>query len=127
MVAKIKVAIIEDDIALVQMYRTKFELEGFDVDTAGDGNLGKDLIKQFKPDVTLLDIMMPDKNGLDMLREMKKAGEVIPGKVIVLTNIGQDSTVQEARNLGAVDYIVKAEMTPTQVADKVKEVLGKTT
>jgi DNA-binding response OmpR family regulator len=125
MADKVKVAIIEDDIALVQMYRTKFEIEGYEVDTAGDGNVGKELIKQFNPDVILLDIMMPDKNGLDMLRELKAVGRMPKGKIIVLTNIGQDTTVKEARELGAIDYIVKAEMTPTQVSEKVKQILTK--
>ncbi len=119
------VAIIEDDIALVQMYRTKFELEGYQVETAGDGVLGLALLEQFHPDVILLDLMMPNMGGVDMLAQYRKKFGDSKSKIIVLTNMGNDTVIKQVKELGAVDYIVKAEMTPKQVTEKVKAILAK--
>lgn len=122
--AKTKIAIIEDDIAIVQMYRTKFELEGYDVQTAGDGVSGLSLVKESKPEVVLLDLMMPGMGGVDMLSNLKRDPELKDTKVIVLTNMGDTETANKVFKLGATDFIVKAEMTPRQVSEKVKKVLG---
>lgn len=121
--AKAKIAIIEDDVTIVQMYRTKFLNEGYTVEMAGDGVVGLKLIKEFQPDIVLLDLMMPTMNGIDMLRELRK----LPGgkevRVVVLTNMGDDETAQSVKGLGVLEYIVKAEMTPSKVAERVKELL----
>jgi two-component system, OmpR family, phosphate regulon response regulator PhoB len=121
--AKTKIAIIEDDIAIVQMYRTKFELEGYEVETAGDGASGLKLIQDTKPDIVLLDLMMPGMGGVDMLTNLKKDPATKDIKVIVLTNMGDTETANRVFKLGATDFIVKAEMTPKQVSEKVKKVL----
>jgi DNA-binding response OmpR family regulator len=120
-----KIAIIEDDAALVQMYRTKFQMDGYEVQTAPDGLMGLELLAEYEPEVILLDLMMPNMTGLDMLAEYKKRNKDSKSKVIVLTNVGNDATITQAREMGAVDYIVKAEMTPSQVAEKVKTILAK--
>jgi DNA-binding response OmpR family regulator len=122
---KIKVAIIEDDIAIVQMYRTKFENEGYEVATAPDGVSGLQLIEQFDPDVILLDLMMPNMNGLDMLKSLRQTPAGKDAKVVVLTNMGDTETATRVYKMEANDYIVKAEMTPKQVADRVKALLAK--
>lgn len=122
---KLKVAIIEDDIAIVQMYRTKFENSGYEVETAGDGITGLQLIANFNPDVVLLDVMMPNMDGLDMLSNLRHQGSGKKTKVIVLTNMGDAETATKIFKLEADDYIVKAEMTPTQVEDRVHKLLSK--
>jgi len=122
---KVKVAIIEDDMAIVQMYRTKFETEGYDVATAPDGIAGLQLIEQFKPDIVLLDLMMPNMNGLDMLKTLRSSAEGREAKVVVLTNMGDTETATKVYKMAADDYIVKAEMTPKQVADRVKALLDR--
>lgn len=122
---KIKVAIIEDDIAIVQMYRTKFESEGYDVETAGDGATGLELIESFSPDIILLDLMMPNMTGLDMLQRLRNQPGGKEAKVVVLTNMGDTETATRVFKMAADDYIVKAEMTPKQVADRVKALLDK--
>lgn len=122
---KTKVAIIEDDMAIVQMYRIKFEAEGYDVSTAPDGAAGLELIDSFQPDIVLLDLMMPNMNGLEMLSKLRSQPNGREAKVVVLTNMGDTETATKVFKMAADDYIVKAEMTPKQVADRVKALLDK--
>jgi DNA-binding response OmpR family regulator len=122
---KVKVAIIEDDMAIVQMYRTKFESEGYEVATAADGITGLELIDTFLPDIILLDLMMPNMNGLDMLSRLRNQPGGRDAKVVVLTNMGDTETATKVYKMAANDYIVKAEMTPKQVAERVKALLDK--
>ena len=125
MSTKTKVAIIEDDMAIVQMYRTKFETEGYDVATAPDGVAGLELIDSFQPDIVLLDLMMPNMNGLEMLSKLRSQPNGREAKVVVLTNMGDTETATKVFKMAADDYIVKAEMTPKEVADRVKVLLAK--
>jgi len=123
--AKAKIAIIEDDVTIVQMYRTKFLNEGYTVEMAGDGVVGLKLIAEFQPDIVLLDLMMPTMSGIDMLRELRQRPGGKDVRVVVLTNMGDDETAQSVKGLGVLEYIVKAEMTPSKVAERVKELLKK--
>ncbi len=122
---KVKIAIIEDDMAIVQMYRMKFEHEGYEVATAPDGASGLELIETFKPNIILLDLMMPGMNGLEMLQRLRSQAEGRDAKVVVLTNMGDTETATRVYKMAADDYIVKAEMTPKQVAEHVKALLAK--
>lgn len=122
--AKKKIAIIEDDIAIVQMYRLKFETEGFQVETAGDGAAGLALIKSFQPDVVLLDLMMPIMTGDIMLEKLRREPGGGKVKVIVLTNMGESEAPKAVRDLGVNRFIVKADMTPRDVAEIVKAELA---
>ncbi len=115
-----KVAIIEDDLAIAQMYRIKFEAEGFEVEVAENGKLGLALCEQFKPDIVLLDLMMPEMTGDQMLAEMRKTDWGKNTKVIILTNMGESEAPPSLKELGVLGFIVKADMTPRQVADLVK-------
>ena len=119
-----KIAIIEDDQTISQMYRMKFEADGFDVRLAGNGKLGLELVESFSPDIILLDIQMPEMDGAEALTAMRKEpwGKDVP--VIVLTNMGEEESPKELEHLGVKSYIVKADMTPSQVVGKVKETLG---
>lgn len=118
-----KIAIIEDDAAIHQMYRMKFETEGFDVQLASDGKSGVELIKKFRPDIALLDLQMPEVSGLEALREIRAQswGKNLP--VIILTNLGEEESPDELKDLGISGYIVKADLTPRQVVARVKNVL----
>ncbi|MEO5948784.1 MAG: response regulator transcription factor [Candidatus Saccharimonas sp.] len=119
-----KIAIIEDDSVINQMYRMKFEATGFDVATASDGEAGVVMVEKFKPDLVLLDLQMPHMNGAEALALIRKSswGKTIP--VIILTNLGEEEAPQALRTLGIHSYIVKAELTPSQVVARVKEALG---
>lgn len=119
-----KIAIIEDDQAISQMYRIKFEAEGFEVETAGNGELGLKLIEEMQPDIILLDLMMPVMNGDEMLSKLRATTWGKDVKVIILTNMGEQEAPEVLKTLGVRKFIVKAEMTPRQVAEMVNEELA---
>jgi DNA-binding response OmpR family regulator len=119
-----KIAIIEDDQAISQMYRFKFEAEGFTVQTAGNGRLGLELSEKMQPDIILLDLMMPEMTGDQMLERLRAAPWGKNIKVIVLTNVGEQEIPPRVRELGVDGVILKANMTPRQVADIVKKQLA---
>lgn len=120
----IKIAIIEDDQAISQMYRFKFEAEGYSVETAENGKLGLKLAESVKPDIILLDLMMPEMTGDKMLELMRATPWGKDIKVIILTNMGEQEVPQSVRDLGVLDVILKADMTPRQVAELVKKQLA---
>lgn len=119
-----KVAIVEDDLAIAMMYRMKFEAEGYQVETAANGKLGLALIEEMKPDIVLLDLMMPEMNGDEMLAKMRATAWGKHIKVIILTNSGEEAAPPELKKLEIRRYVVKAEMTPRQVAELVKAELA---
>lgn len=118
-----KILLAEDDIQLSDMYKHKFELEGFEVRSAGDGQIAIDQLETFAPDLVLLDIMMPRVNGLEVLKSIRQNPKKKDMLVVMLTNLGNETTSEEIYKLGATDYIVKADMTPLEVVSKVKEIL----
>ncbi len=120
----IKIAIIEDDQAISQMYRFKFEAEGYSVETAENGKLGLKLAENLKPDIILLDLMMPEMTGDEMLAQLRKKAWGKNIKVIILTNMGEQEIPDTVRQLEVSDVILKADMTPRQVADLVKKHLA---
>jgi DNA-binding response OmpR family regulator len=115
-----KVAIIEDDLAIAQMYRLKFEAEGYKVEIAENGKLGLALCEEMKPDMVLLDLMMPEMNGDEMLEKMRKTDWGKSIKVVILTNVGEQEAPEHLKDLDITAFIVKADMTPRQVAELVK-------
>jgi DNA-binding response OmpR family regulator len=120
----IKVAIVEDDLAIAQMYRLKLEAEGFRVQIAANGRLGLALCEEMVPDVILVDIMMPEMNGDEMLEKIRQTEWGKSIKVIILTNVGEQEAPDKVKELGISAFIVKAEMTPKQVAELVIATVG---
>lgn len=119
-----KVAIIEDDQAISQMYRFKFEAEGYEVNTAENGRLGLELIEHMKPDIVLLDLMMPEMTGDEMLAKLRAQPWGKDIKVIILTNKGEQEIPDSVKQLNVSAVILKADMTPRQVAELVKNQLA---
>lgn len=119
-----KIAIIEDDPVISQMYRMKFEADGFEVQLANDGEKGVSLAKSFQPDIILLDLQMPHLDGTGTLRKIRGSAWGKDTPVIILTNLGKEEAPKEIKELGIHSYIVKAELTPRQVVSHVKEALG---
>lgn len=119
-----KIAIIEDDPVINQMYRMKFEADGFDVQLADNGERGVAMVEKFLPDIILLDLSMPHMGGAEALGIIRSHpwGKTIP--VIILTNLGEEEAPKGIRALGIHSYIVKADLTPRQVVSRVKEALG---
>ena len=119
-----KIAIIEDDVAISQMYRLKFEAEGYEVQVAENGKLGLALLESQTPDIVLLDLMMPEMNGDEVLSQLRASDWGKDMKVIILTNMGEQEAPEILKTLNVTAFIVKADMTPRQVADLVKQKLA---
>lgn len=117
---KPKILVVEDDSFLAGMYVTKLGLEGFTVDLAGDGKEGLKKVQDTKPDLILLDIVLPVMDGFTMLEALKRDPETSATPVILLTNLGQKSDVERGLSLGAADYLIKAHFMPSEVIEKVK-------
>lgn len=121
--SKAKILVVEDEAAIRQMYEFKLAKEGYEVRVAGDGVEGLALIKEFLPDLLLLDLRMPIMSGEEMLEKLR-AGSLGAGtKVVILTNISKSEAPASLRFLNIDRYIVKAYTTPAQVLAIVKEVL----
>ncbi len=118
-----KILIIEDDPFLNEMYATKFSQSGFQVEIAADGQQGLKKIKTFKPDLILLDTVLPKMDGFEILKTVKEDAKLNKIPVVLLTNLGQKEEVEKGLALGADEYIIKAHFTPTAVVAKVKEIL----
>lgn len=121
---KKKILLVEDDRFLSEMYATKLTGSGFDVEVAYDGKEGLAKIKEFRPNLILLDIVLPKMDGFEILQKIKKEESLKNIPVIALTNLGQKEEVEKGLQLGASDYIIKAHFTPTEVVAKVKRLLG---
>ena len=122
---KQKILLVEDDQFLSEMYATKFVESGFDIETAADGREALEKIKQYRPNLILLDIVLPKIDGFEVLQILKKNAVTKDIAVIALTNLGQKEEVEKGLKLGADDYIIKAHFTPTEVVAKVKKILNK--
>lgn len=120
---KIRILLVEDDTFLVEMYTTKFDLEGFEVMAAEDGKKGLEMAKKEKPDIILLDILMPKMDGFEVLDALKKDKEMSGIPVVLLTNLGQKDDVKKGFEKGAVGYLIKAHFMPSEVVDKIKKIL----
>lgn len=121
--ASVKIAVVEDEVAIRRLYETKFRLEGFTVLTAGDGAAGYRLLKNEQPDVVLLDLRMPGMQGEELLAKVRAQDWGASMRVIILTNLSRDEAPSSLRFLHVDRYIVKAHYTPSQVVDVVREVL----
>lgn len=117
------VLLVEDNDFIRNMYQLKLSKSGITVEEASDGVQALDKLKQSKPDVVLLDLMMPNMNGLDVLKQLKADGVLPDLPVVVLTNVMDQQSVEDAKKLGARDYIVKTDLTPTQVVEKIQPFL----
>ncbi len=119
-----KILIVEDDLSLYNLFKTDLELKGYSVSNVSDGSLAYDAVKTQAPDIVLLDVMLPGKNGLEILEELKTQEETKDVKVVMLTNFGDDDNVSRALDLGAEDYIMKYNIVPSDLSEKVASYLG---
>jgi len=122
---KTKILICEDDKSLREMYQLRLSINGYDVVEAKDGEEGLDLAIKEKPDLILLDIMMPKMSGMDVLDILKSTPETKDIPVILLTALNEESIRSKGLVYGAEDYLVKASTMPGKVVEKIEEVLAK--
>lgn len=117
------VLLVEDNEFIRSMYQLKLAKADLTVIEASDGKVALDKIQEHKPDIILLDLMMPNVGGIEVLKSLKRMGLVPQLPVIVLTNVMDPKTINEAKELGACDYIVKTDLTPSQVMTKLEPFL----
>ncbi len=124
MEAKKKILLVEDDTALASVYRSRLELEGFMVDHVQNGELALSKVIEFKPDLVVLDAMMPKINGFDVLDILRNTPETTNVHVIMLTALSQPKDKERAEQLGADDYLVKSQVVIGDVVERIKHHLG---
>ena len=116
--------LIEDDSFISGMYQTKLRNVGYTVDIATDGEAAWERLQQDPlPDLVLLDIVLPKKDGFEILEDLRKNAKTKDLAVILLTNLGQKPDIERGVRLGADDYIIKAHYTPSEVMEKIEKVL----
>lgn len=118
-----KVLIVEDEPSLQNMYRLKFEKEGFEVYVANDGRPGLDMARKHHPDVILLDVVLNDTDGFYVLKKLKKDSETSSIPVIISSNLSTTKDINYALDNGAAGYMIKSNTTPTQLVEKVREIV----
>ena len=121
----IKVLVAEDDAFLSKAYAAKLTKEGFEVISALNGEEIMEKVKSEKPDIILLDIVMPKKNGFDVLYDLKQEPSTKNTPVIILSNLGQEEDIKRGKDLGADDYLIKSDIAINDVVDKIKQVLAR--
>ena len=121
---KKKILIVEDDVFIRDIYQVKFSNEGFDVIIAENGVKAMGILEQETPDVILLDIMMSQMNGMEVLKEIKEKETLKEIPIIMLTNISEKEKVTEGFELGANDYLITSHFTPSEVVSKVNALLN---
>lgn len=119
-----KILLIEDEEIMIDLLQRKLTVEGYEVSVARDGKEGLEKMKEVKPDLILLDIIMPKMGGFEVMEEMQKNGELKKIPVIVVSNSGQPVEIDKAQELGAKDWLIKTEFDPQEVIDKVKNQIG---
>jgi DNA-binding response OmpR family regulator len=119
-----KVLIVEDDQLIFSILSRELADAGFEVSNAFDGEQAVDVTREQKPDLVLLDILLPRKNGFEVLQSLKADSELSSIPVVILSNLGQPEDIQKGRELGAIDYMVKVEFEPKQIVSKVRTLLA---
>lgn len=118
-----KIVIVEDEEALARVLKEKFEDEEFEVELAMDGKAALEIIQKTRPDLVLLDLMLPKRDGIDVLKDLKADNELKHLPVIVLSNLDGDEDIKQAITLGAKDYFVKSQHPIKEVVEKVRDFL----
>ncbi len=119
-----KILLVEDDDALASVYQTRLQAEGFDLKRVPNGEDALAAALEYKPDLILLDVMMPKVSGFDVLDILRNTPETTNVKVIMLTALSQDSDKERAEKLGVDDYLVKSQVVIADVVDRIKTNLG---
>lgn len=122
---KLKILLVEDDQMLAGVYATKLEQLGYDYKHVSDGEAGINEAFNFEPDIVLLDIILPKKDGFAVLKTLKNDKKTEKIAVILLTNLGQDDDIKKGLDLGAASYLTKTNCTPTQIVAEINKVIGK--
>jgi len=123
-VKKPKVLVVEDDIFMQELLGNELRSAGIEVDVATNGSEALPKFRQFAPDLVLLDILLPDVNGFDVLRQIRREPNGMEVKAIFLSNLGETKDMEEAKRIGAIDYFVKANFSLSEIVEKIKAVFS---
>jgi len=118
-----KILIIEDDKFLRELIVKKLVKEGYEISEAVDGEEGIKKVKEEKPDLVLLDLILPGIDGFEVLSRTKEDPALSQIPVIILSNLGQKEEVERGLKLGAIDYLIKAHFTPGEIIEKIRAIL----
>lgn len=118
-----KILIIEDDKFLMELISKKLTQEGYDISEATDGEEGIKKAQEEKPNLVLLDLILPGMNGFEVLSKIKEDPLLSKTPVIVISNLGQEEDVEKGFKLGATDYLIKAHFTPKEIVEKIRAIL----
>lgn len=121
-----KILIVEDEAVLSKVLKEKFERSGFECHVASDGEMAVKMARTIKPDIIVLDLVLPKKNGFAVLKEVKEDADIKLMPVVVVSNLGEDGDIKRALTLGAADYFVKSQHPINEIVEKVKSVLTET-
>jgi DNA-binding response OmpR family regulator len=122
---KLKLLLVEDDEFLQKILLAKFIKEGFDVEAASDGEKALEMLHARMPQLLLLDLILPKMTGFDVLSEIRMKAETKNLPVIILSNLGQEEDIRRGKDLGALDFLVKADISVNDVVRRVKELYAK--
>ncbi|PIV64982.1 MAG: response regulator [Candidatus Nealsonbacteria bacterium CG01_land_8_20_14_3_00_12] len=120
-----KILLVEDEEIMIDLLQKKLTKEGYEISVARDGEEGLKAMREVKPDLILLDIIMPKMGGFEVMEEMGKDKNLKDIPVIVISNSGQPVEIDKAQKLGAKDWLIKTEFDPQEVVDKVVKQIGK--
>lgn len=120
-----KVLVIEDDKFLANAYRIKFEKIGYDAKIAGDGALAFDVLNEWRPDVIILDLVMPKMDGYDFLEKFRTLDKFSDIPVLISSNLGQPEDMEKARKLGVNNYVIKGNLSLADLVNKLEELIPK--
>ena len=118
-----RILLVEDDPLIIEIYTTKLQEAGFKVEAANNGAQAVKMLKQEKFDLLILDIVLPELTGFEVLRKIKKDPKLKNLKIIMLTNLGQKTDIEKAQNLQVDRYLIKAHFTPSEVVEEIEKIL----
>ena len=113
------ILLVEDDPFIIDIYTTKLKKSGFAVETASNGRMALEKVKEKKPDLVILDIVLPEVDGWEFLRRVKARPEFKDLKIIILSNLGQKGEIEKGISLGSVKYLIKTHYTPSEVVEEI--------
>ena len=117
------ILLVEDDPFLIEIYQKKLSSVGFNVEVIQNGKKALEWLGQNKPDLILLDIVLPEADGWKVMRQLKEQDKLKDLIIVVLSNLGQKEEVEKGLKMGAVKYLIKAQFTPAEVVEEVKKIL----
>lgn len=119
-----KILLVEDDPLLIDIYSTKLKQSGFEVRVVDNGEKALAAVKEQKPDLVLLDIVLPHIDGWDILQNLRSAEESKGIQIVILSNLGQKEEIAKGLRLGAAKYLIKAHYTPSEIVQEITNLIG---